>query len=159
MTVDDIKRAFTYDPVVGGLFWKNNNRTMKKGGRAGWEDSEYRRLKFMGRTFLEHRLVFLLHHGYLPEVIDHINCNSRDNRIENLRAASIAENVRNARKLQTTASGVKGVTLHAPTKKWKVRITVDSKQLYFGLFEDIELAELVVTEARLLHHGSFARQS
>ena len=155
-----IDERFVYDPVNGGLLWKRNGSgKVKKGARAGWEDKEYRRIKVMRRTYLEHRLVFLLHHGFLPECIDHINCNPMDNRIENLRAASTAENMRNARKLQTTASGVKGVTLHAPTKKWKVRITVDSKQLYFGLFEDIELAELVATEARLLHHGSFARQA
>lgn len=43
-------------------------------------------LNFDGRTLLVHRLVWFLNYGTLPkEVLDHINDNPADNRIENLR--------------------------------------------------------------------------
>lgn len=47
------------------------------------------------KPLLAHRLIFYMHHGYLPSLIDHINRNPSDNRIENLREATVSENHRN----------------------------------------------------------------
>jgi hypothetical protein len=37
-----------------------------------------------------------------------------------------------------------------------VDIMVDSKKKYIGVFDDLELAELVAMEARNKYHGAFA---
>ena len=39
-----------------------------------------------------HQVVWVLNHGRLPRMIDHINGDGRDNRIENLREVSYSEN-------------------------------------------------------------------
>ena len=41
--------------------------------------------------------------------------------------------------------------------KWRVHIRYKGKKLHLGTFNDLELAELVATEARELLHGDFAR--
>jgi len=98
-----------------------------------------------------------MQHGYLPKVVDHINGNTQDNRIENLRAATYTENQRNSRINKNSSSGVKNVVWHKQRQKWSVRILVNKKTKSFGLYDDIELADLVAQEARNKYFGSFAR--
>ena len=52
-------------------------------------------------------------------------------------------------------SGSKNVHWNKQRNKWTVMIRVDKKQKYIGLFEDLELAELVATEARDKYHKEF----
>jgi len=40
---------------------------------------------------------------------------------------------------------------------WKVALTVDKKSVLIGYFGDLDLAGLVAKEARIKHHGEFAR--
>lgn len=41
-------------------------------------------------------------------------------------------------------------------KKWNVTLAANNKSMYFGSFDDLELAELVAIEARDKYHGKFA---
>lgn len=95
-------------------------------------------------------------HGYVPAVIDHINGNRADNKIENLRACSRQENSQNAPSRKSNKSQIKNVSLHTASGKYQVDITVDTKKKYIGVFDDVELAELVAMEARNKYHGAFA---
>lgn len=47
------------------------------------------------KSVYEHRIKFLLAHGWLPRSIDHVNRIRHDNKIENLRAATPAQQTRN----------------------------------------------------------------
>lgn len=47
------------------------------------------------KSVYEHRIKFLLAHGWLPASIDHVNRVRHDNRIENLRAATPAQQTKN----------------------------------------------------------------
>lgn len=110
------------------------------------------------KQYKVHRLIFLMHHGYLPAVLDHINGDTSDNRIDNLRACNKSQNACNSKIRSDNTSGVKGVCWKKGRGKWRAYIQVKGKQLHLGHFDDLELAELVVSEARELYHGKFARQ-
>lgn len=53
------------------------------------------RITIAQKRYLRSRLIFLYHKGYLPKEIDHINRDSLDDRIENLRAYSHSLNCMN----------------------------------------------------------------
>lgn len=95
----------------GKLYWKDTmgSRALE-GIEAGSVTYEgYRRITVARKEYRTHRLIFLMHHGYMPEIVDHINGVRDDNRIENLRAATINENCYNCKLSKSNKSGVKGV--------------------------------------------------
>lgn len=67
------------------------------------------------KSYRVHRIIYLLAHGKLDSslVIDHINGDGLDNRIENLREVSCQDNRRNLAKDKRNTSGVTGVSIHA----------------------------------------------
>ena len=145
----------------GELFWKvTRSNNTKAGAKAGSVNSKgYLTLRVDGKHQRVSRVVFMMHHGYLPEIIDHINGNKLDNRIENLREATVQQNNMNAKTKVTNKSGVKGVSWHPLGNKWMVRIMINGKDKYFGMYEDLEFATLVAQEARNKLHGEFARHA
>ena len=112
--------------------------------------------KISGEHWCVHKLIFLWHHGYVPEQLDHINRDTLDNRIENLREASSTQNACNRGKFSNNTSGAKGVFWHERSQKWFVYVDVAKKRHNIGYFEDFELAELVALEAREKYHGLYA---
>ena len=104
-----------------------------------------------------HRLIYLFHHGVLPKIIDHIDNDRTNNKIENLREATQQQNCLNRAAHKNNMSGCKNVHWDKSMKKWCVSMAVNRKRKTVGYFEDIEFAVLVAEEARLKFHGSFAR--
>jgi hypothetical protein len=154
----DYQKHFEYRD--GGLYWKHDRGSQKcKGKQAGALSSDGYlkvRVRELGQSVSAHRIIFAMHHGYSPEFVDHIDGNPSNNRIENLRAATRAENNRNSKKPSTNTSGIKNVSWHKANKKWAVHLSVNNHKRFFGLYDDIELAELVAMEARDKYHGAFA---
>ena len=153
-----LKELFEYQPN-GTLTRKiSTSNRVKIGDEAGWNTagSKYVGISVNGKKHLIHRLIFLYHHGYVPEVIDHIDGNGKNNRIENLRPASFVQNMLNMKGQDWSRSGIKGVYWSRSSNKWAVHCRVNKKVKYFGVYEDIELAELVAIEARNKYHGKFA---
>ena len=99
----------------------------------------------------------MLHHGYIPAEVDHIDTDRHNNRIENLRAATPAQNQRNKPIQRNNTSGHKNI--RHKNGKWVVELKINGKAKYFGRFEDLELAALVASEARDKYHGEFARHA
>lgn len=114
---------FHIDPVsISGLTWSvkiGRGRGFKQPGQhAGCLDCNdgYWVTSVQSQTLKVHVVVWMLANNInnLPTsmLVDHINGNRVDNRPENLRLISVAENRRNARKLNTNTSGATGVYLH-----------------------------------------------
>ena len=82
ITQDYVKQLFEYRD--GELYWKvKYSQRVKIGAKAGALDGdEYFRISINGKRYLNHRLIFLMHHGYLPEYLDHIDGNPSNNKIE-----------------------------------------------------------------------------
>lgn len=119
----------------------------------------YKVVGFNYELYLVHRVVFFMHHGYLPEFVDHINGIRDDNRIENLRAATKFENAVNCKTPSHNTTGYKNVSFDNTRNKYVVRIHTGDKYKHIGRFDDLELANLVAQEARSLYHGEFARHA
>ena len=120
----------------------------------GNREKRYISTKVNGNHWAVHKLIFLYHHGYVPEQVDHINRNSLDNRIENLRPADASLNAINRKLFSNSTSGIRGVSWHKYQKKWFVYINIDKKRKHLGYYTDLELAELVAVEARAKYHSN-----
>lgn len=142
----------------GKLYWRcDRNRNVRAGDLAGCRSAKYVQINISKRKYYEHQIVFLMHYGYIPVEVDHIDNNRHNNNIENLRAATRVQNSLNMPKRSNNKSGHKNVCWHKGANKWQVSVKADGKRINFGLFEDLELAALVASEARDKYHGKFAR--
>ena len=120
----------------------------------------YRMVRVGDRQYLEHRLVWLLFNGEMPTSgteIDHINGIRTDNRIENLRLATRAQNNGNRKKTDANTSGYKGVSWHSGARKWRATIQTGGRQVHLGFFADAASAHLAYIAAAKAIFGEFAR--
>lgn len=158
-----VASVLLYDPDTGAFTWGDHPlATPKMRGRvAGFTHVDgYVYIRFCGKRLLAHRIAWLKHYGYIPpDQIDHINMCRSDNRISNLRLASIAENNRNKIKQANNTSGFKGVTFHKSTGKWNARICVDKRRTSLGYFLTVYEAAAAYSKAMEAHHGEFARSA
>jgi len=154
----DVNHFFDYSPE-GRLVWRVNKSNVKAGTLAGYLDrtTGYMKVRVDKKDYPLHRLIFLWHHGYLPVYIDHIDGNTQNNKIENLRAATCSENQRNSKIRKDSKTGVKGVCVHKSSGKFTAQLKVAGNKRYLGLFDTIEDAEQAIRLAREQQHGDFAR--
>lgn len=73
------------------------------------------------------------------KLVDHINRNPLDNRLENLRCVDRGENARNSKVLKTSKSGIKGVRYRYG--RYQARITLNGKTISLGHFDTLEEAK------------------
>ena len=85
-------------------------------------------------TFLNH-----VPNGF-KVVVDHINNNKLDNRLENLQLISNRENT--SKDLKNGTSKYIGVNLHKHSNKWRANIRVNGKRIHLGHFKtELEASE------------------
>jgi len=104
-----------------------------------------------------HRLITGCEGG---RVVDHKNGNGLDNRRENLRVCTQAENLRNRKINVNNTSGFKGVSFDPGTrnsKPWRSRIVADGKRINLGRFSSPEEAHAAYCKASVERHGEFSR--
>jgi hypothetical protein len=145
-TQDILKEWFDYHED-GYLIWKKCKANwIKVGEIAGSEKGNgYRTIGFLGRKYLSHRLIFMWHKGYCPDLIDHRDQNPTNSRIENLRPSDKKYNTYNAKMWSHNTSGYRGVSMDRKTQKWVARFKHKNRYEFLGYFETKERAH----EARL----------
>lgn len=159
--MDVVEEFIVYVPKTGDLLWrKQRGGRGKAGAIAGYVDKEgYRRIRLGQSLYKAHRIVWAIHYGECPRdmEIDHINCDTWDNRIENLRLCSRSENARNRRITKANKSGLKGVSWSSSSKTWVAQICFNRSSLHIGYFASkVEAHRAYCVEAKRLH-SAFAR--
>ena len=88
--------------------------------------------------------------------VDHKNHDTLDNRRENLRVCTNAENCRNRRGPRARSfSGVRGVCWNKKCGKWRAQIRVGGKNRHLGLFISKAAAGAAYIAANRTHFGDF----
>lgn len=148
----ELHSLFSYKDGV--LTWKRGH---KKGKAAGsLKPTGYTVVEIKNQNIMAHRLIWMMHNGSFEGFIDHIDGNRSNNKIENLRLATVLQNSWNRKNNSNNRTGVKGVHQIKANNKYHARICIGNKRLVLGTFDDLELAELVVMEARDKYHKEFA---
>lgn len=117
-----------------------------------WRNLEgYAKGKVNGTDVLMHR--FIVNGVDDTKMIDHIDGNRLNNRRENLRIATHAQNSQNKQKKQGTTSKYIGVSWHPEAKKW----VCWSSNTYLGSFESEEDAARKYDTWVLLKYGEHSK--
>jgi hypothetical protein len=113
------------------------------------------------KIFKVHRLVGM---AFIENIdnkncIDHKNNITTDNRAENLRWATHAENMQNAKIRKDNTSGIKGVYFNKGKNKWTAQIRIDGQRIYIGSYITSEEATTARRRMALSVFGEFLNDS
>lgn len=150
-----VREVLHYNPSTGRFTWRAGP---KSGTAAGSIGGRYVQIMITKKNYLAHRLAWLYVHGYPPvHEIDHMNGDPRDNRINNLRPASKAQNAQNQRRSAKNSSGHKGVSWSRHKQRWRAAIKVDDRSIHLGYFRELAAAAEAYRSAAARYFGDFAR--
>jgi hypothetical protein len=152
---DLVRELFDYRD--GHLYWrKRSNAKVAAGQTAGTVNaSGYCVITINGKKIHAHRLIWLWHYETLPLMVDHINRDTLDNRIENLREADYVRNAYNSKLKSDNTSGVKGVSWCNTFSRWVVQLYANKPKVT-GRFKRFEEAVEFAANKRRELHGEFA---
>lgn len=144
----------------GGLYYKKVVGSKgRPGEKAGYLNTiGYWVIMIDGKAHLEHRLIYLMHHGTLPRLIDHVDRNRSNNRIENLRPATKSQNQVNMNAPITNTSGIKCVRLDPRRGKWYAEVKRNGTKVFLGYHPDAETAHAAFLNYSKEHDGQFANE-
>lgn len=159
ITKSFILKRYSYNKETGEFFNKTTSGGMKIGSLAGTKTRHgYIRMRIGIKSYAAHKLVWLVHNGYIPKCLDHINRIRWDNRIENLREATAQQN--SAHKITKSKLGIRGVqkrhNKYAAFISNTTNKVIKRKYLYLGTFETAYDAAKAYNIAAKKIHGNFA---
>lgn len=179
MPVGTLRQLLKYNPETGRLHWRPRDPSHfgSSGKRspdalcANWNSRYaakealfyvgshgYRCGSIMGKSYLAHRVIMAMERGCWDfRYVDHVNGDTLDNRIENLRVATNGQNIANSRSRIGATSRYLGVARHTQNGNWIACITKDGHQKHIGVFAEEADAAKAYNEAAKRTHGEFAR--
>lgn len=156
-----LKQFLDYDPGTGQFTWK-----VSRGGRGRGIGSVaghvspidgYVHIGIKGKVYRAHRLAFLFMTGSIPKVIDHANRLRSDNRWENIRSVTCAQNLVNSRLRCDNSCGLRGVRFVGGnrSKPWQARIHVSGKEISLKYHKTKQEAHKAYARAARKFYGEF----
>lgn len=172
-----LHQLLRYEPDTGRLFWRERPVSMFEDSKhsaahkaARWNaryagkealtadnGNGYRYGAIFDVHYKAHRVAWVMANGRWPdELIDHINGNSLDNRLCNLREATRSQNQWNAGSRGNSSIYI-GVSWDNRRSKWKVQISALKQKMQLGSFDDEMAAAAAYDIAARKLHGAFAK--
>jgi hypothetical protein len=156
-----IHENLRYDPETGHLWWtKRGGATRKMDSPAGHRHAKgYREINLRFNNtqhrVMEHRVAWFMYYGEWPEhLIDHINQDKSDNRIENIRLATYHQNAANRPKQNVKKDSHKNYigVIQIPSGRWRAMFMAK----HVGMFDTPEEAARARDAAAKAHNGEYA---
>lgn len=159
LTATRLRSIVDYSAETGLFQWRDTSCKKMRCKPAGCtKENGYVLISADNNIYRAHRLAWLYVHGRWPRKhLDHINGNPSDNRLSNLREATIPENMSNSKRPATNTSGYKGVSWHAGGNKWQAHIRYAGRSVYLGLFPGAKKAHEAYCAAARKLKKEFAR--
>ena len=170
--IDTLKELLNYNPETGKLYWKKRDRKYFSSDRAcnPWNarfsekeaftdkrKDRYYRGRIFYKNYQKHRVIWALHYEKWPHhEIDHINNITDDNRICNLREATLQQNAQNRTSRKGSTSKYLGVYWYTRGEKWRAQIGLNGVKIHLGFFHNEEDAAKAYDKAAKKHFGEFA---
>lgn len=167
-----VNACLSYSPETGELRWKHRPpehfpspriqkgvNTRLAGTIAGHRRKDtYVQVILNLRPYKAHRLAWLLTYGeWPPGDLDHIDGDPGNNRLANLRIATLSQNACNRSRYRNNTSGYKGVSFVPSICKWRARVQAGGRRRCVGEFDTLEDAASACAAARAKLHGEYAR--
>lgn len=156
---EELREIFYYNEGI--LYWRvTRTNSIKVGDIAGHVDSKsgYYRVSINYKNFTLHRVIWNYFNntceGY---VVDHIDGDILNNKIENLRLATAANNSHNSVGKKNSLVPYKGVSLRK--KRFCARITYEGKKIHLGTYATAEEASEVYQAKAKELHGEYYRKA
>ncbi|GGJ39403.1 hypothetical protein CDQ92_13080 [Sphingopyxis bauzanensis] len=146
-TPEELRQLVRYEPETGKFYWlpreadtqpKRTWNTRYAGKKADRPNGHgYCRIGIFNRDSMAHRVAWCLFYGEWPEkMIDHINGDPTDNRIDNLRLTTPSDNQKNAKRPKSNTSGHCGVGWHKQRRKWRAYVQTNGKHISLGFYDE-----------------------
>jgi hypothetical protein len=152
ITHNELLETFSY--ADGQLYWKitTGSGKIRPGTLAGCTRNDgYWVIVYKRKHYFAHRLIWFYHHGVWPtNSTDHIDRDRLNNRIENLRECTYAENAQNRSISKRNKSGHTGVRFHDFSGKWAAYVRFQGK---LNITYHLTMEEAI--EARRLMKANF----
>jgi hypothetical protein len=170
-----LHQLLRYDAETGDLIWlpRTAESLVQNRHRDGWNSRYagtvaghikpfpdrpgYLHIAVQGTIYRAHRLVWVYVRGEpVPDIIDHIDHDQLNNRIENLRAATASQNRGNSFMRRSSTSGIKGVSI-SRYGRFVVHIRQEGRDRHVGSFATKDEAIRAYEAAASGVYGEFAR--
>ena len=156
LTSDRLRAVLDYDPETGIFRWRVQRGGMRAGALAGCAAPDGVLIAIDYRQHRAARLAFLYMTGaWPPAEIDFLDHDNLNNRWNNLRPATSAQNHAYQRTPRNSRTGIKGVWWDATVKRWAGQV-IHAGRVYKRHFETIGSAARYVRAKREQLHGDFA---